>query len=54
MTKTREMLEKEIADLQKRIDSNHFGGLFNQAQLKKEMNHLAKLKKELAKMQAKK
>jgi len=44
---TKEQLEKEIKELEKKLDKDHFGGLFNKAQHKKDINRLAKLKKEL-------
>jgi hypothetical protein len=47
-------LEREIAELEKKLSQNHFGGLLNQAQQKKDMNRLIKLRKELEKMKGKK
>jgi anthranilate phosphoribosyltransferase len=50
----REQIEKEIEELEKKFDKNHFGGLFEQAQHKKDMNRLQKLRKELEKSKVKK
>lgn len=40
-------LEKEIAELEKKLDKDHFGGLFDRATQKRNMNRLQKLRKEL-------
>lgn len=47
-------LEKEIKDLEIKLNKDHFGELFNKAQHKKDINRLQKLKKELADLTAKK
>jgi uncharacterized protein (UPF0335 family) len=47
-------LEREISELEKKLDKDHFGELFNKEQHKKELNRLAKLKKELEKLTGKK
>ncbi len=47
-------LEKEIRELEKKLDKDHFGELFNKAQHKKDINHLQKLKKELEMLKGKK
>ncbi|SYZ73320.1 hypothetical protein TRIP_C21438 [Candidatus Zixiibacteriota bacterium] len=47
-------LEKEIVELEKKLSRNHFGGLFYQAQQKKDMNRLTKLRKELEKLESNK
>lgn len=46
----REKLEKEIADLEKRLEKDHFGGLINKDQRRKNENRLNKLRKELEKL----
>jgi len=40
-------LEKEIAELEKKLDKDHFGGLLDRATQKRNMNRLQKLRKEL-------
>ena len=42
-----ERLEREIKELEKKMDKNHFGELFNKGQQKRDMNRLLKLRKEL-------
>lgn len=46
----REKLEKEIADLEKKLAKDHFGGIVDRAGRKKKEDHLRKLKKELEKL----
>lgn len=40
-------LEKEIAELEKKMEKDHFGGLFDRTTQKRSMNRLQKLRKEL-------
>ena len=40
-------LEKEIAELEKKMDKDHFGGLFDRNAQKRNMVRLQKLRKEL-------
>lgn len=49
-----EKLEKEIADLEKRLEKDHFGGLVNKDQRRKNENRLNKLRKELEKLKKEK
>jgi len=46
----KEKLEKEIANLEKKLEKDHFGGLFDKNARKKDENRLRKLKKELEKI----
>ncbi len=46
-------LEREIKELEKKIDKDHFGELFNKGQQKKNMSRLLKLQKELAELKKK-
>ena len=46
----RQKLEKEIEALEKRLEKDHFGGLINKDQRRKNENRLNKLKKELEKL----
>ncbi len=47
-------LEKELKELEKKLDKDHFGELFNKSQHKRDMNRLQKLKKELEELAGKK
>lgn len=43
-------LEKEIKNLQEKLEKDHFGGLLNQATRKKDESRLSKLRKELERL----
>ena len=40
-------LEKEVAELEKKMDKDHFGGLIDRGTHKRNMNRLQKLRKDL-------
>jgi hypothetical protein len=46
-----EKLREEIAELEKLMEKDHFGGLFDKARQDKNYNRLKKLKKELKKLE---
>ena len=46
----REKLEKEIAELEKTLSKDHFGGVVDKAGRRKKEDRLNKLKKELEKL----
>lgn len=46
-----EKLREEIAELEKVMEKNHFGGLFDKGRQDKNYNKLKKLKKELKKLE---
>ena len=46
-----EKLREEIAELEKTMEKDHFGGLFDKARQDKNYNRLKKLKKELKKLE---
>ena len=46
-----EKLREEIAELEKLMEKDHFGGLFDRARQDKNYNRLKKLRKELKKLE---
>lgn len=46
-----EKLREEIAELEKLMEKDHFGGLFDKGRQDKNYNRLKKLKKELKKLE---
>jgi len=51
MTEKIKKLEKEIKELEQKLEKNHFGGLFDRNARKKDENRLKKLRKELERLQ---
>jgi hypothetical protein len=46
----KERIEKEIEELEKKLQNDHFGGIFDKGGRKKQENKLKKLKKSLAEL----
>jgi len=49
-----EKIEKEIAELEKKLAKDHFGAIVDQTSRRREENRLKKLRRELSKLQMEK